>query len=81
MTRIRSSLGVLATAAIAGAGVPTIAVAWPASPSTGLAISAASIITITSAALALRILVVLTRAASSPLTIPVRVDERPRRQR
>lgn len=81
MTRIRITLAVLVIAAIAGTGVLTNAAAWPASPTTGLIVAAASIITITGAALALRILVVLTRTEPAPLTIPVRVDDRPMRRR
>lgn len=79
MTRIRITLAVLIAAAIAGTGILTEAVAWPARPTTGLTVAAASIVTITSAALALRILVVLTRAESVRQPVPVPVHDRPER--
>lgn len=78
MTRVRLTLIALLSAAVAGTGLLTKAAAWPASPTAGLTVAAASVITITSAALALRVLVVLTRVGSRVQPAPVRVDDHAR---
>jgi len=59
--RIRFTFGILVAVAVLAVGVLGRALAWEASPATGLAVAASGLGAVVSGALALRILVVVDR--------------------
>ncbi len=72
MTRIRITLASLIALTVVGVGVFTRAVGRPAGPAAGLTVAVAGIVTVVGAALALRMLIVLQRAAEPvPARVPV----------
>jgi hypothetical protein len=61
LSRARFTFGILVTVAIVAFGVLGRAAAWPASPSTGLAVAASGLAAVVAVGLALRILLVVDR--------------------
>lgn len=59
--RIRFTFAILVTVAIVAVGVLGRALAWPASPATGLAVAASGLATVVAGGLALRILLAVDR--------------------
>ena len=59
--RVRLTFAVLVTAAVVAVGVLGRALAWSASPATGLAVAASGLSAVVAGGLALRVLLVLDR--------------------
>jgi hypothetical protein len=59
--RVRLTFGVLVTLAVVAVGVLGRALAWAASPSTGLVVAASSLAAVVAGGLAVRILLVVDR--------------------
>lgn len=59
--RVRLTFAALVAAAVLAVGILGRALAWPASPGTGLAVAASGVVAVAAGGLALRILLVVDR--------------------